>query len=88
MLNERNVYVLNKNFELIFGSLNRDILPRLESIQKFIRKQRGRNTDFTYCILATMIYIIYNEYRAQKHEEELQKVKDELYLMNLTKENK
>ena len=73
-MSERNAYIVNHNFELIFRKLKRDVIPSMESFQKFMKRQRRANKWDALALTMVGLYIYYNE----KHKYELTKELNEL----------
>ena len=76
MLN--NTYLINHNFELIFGRLNHDLIPKVESIQKFLRKQKHKNKNIILAIMGIGVYIYLNEKHQREQKKEFNKLKEEI----------
>lgn len=77
-MSERNAYVINLNFELIFERLNHDLIPGMETIQKFIVKQKHTNKNVAWFVLGISVYIYFNEKRQYEQRKELNRLKEEI----------
>lgn len=77
MISERNTYVINHNFELIFGRLN-DLAPKMDSIQKFLTKQKHTNKNLAWAMVGIGVYIYFNEKRRYEQKKELDKLREEI----------
>ena len=73
-MSERNAYIINHNFELIFRRLNRDVIPTMEAFRKFMKRQRRANKWDALALILIDLYICYKE----KHKYELTKELNEL----------
>ena len=77
-MSERNAYVINHNFELIFERLNHDLIPGMETLQKFIVKQRHVNKNIAWFAMGISVYIYFNEKRQYEQRKELNRLKEEI----------
>lgn len=69
-MSEKNAYIINRNFELIF--------ERFNTIQKFVRKQRRMNKDVAWLAMGVSVYIYCNEKWKREQRKELDRLKEEI----------
>lgn len=77
-MSERNAYIINRNFELIFERLNHDLIPDMEMLRKFIVKQRHTNKNVAWLAMGISVYIYFNEKRQYELQKELNRLKEEI----------
>lgn len=78
IVGERHAYVVNRNFELIFGRLNHDLIPTMDTFRKFIVKQKHTNKNVAWLMMGVGIYIYFNEKRQYQQKKELDKLRGEI----------
>ena len=77
-MSERNAYIINRNFELIFRRLNRDVIPTMKAYQKFMKRQRRANKLNALALTMVGLYIYYNEKRNCKMKKEFDELREEI----------
>ena len=84
-MSEREKYIINSNFELIFRRFNRDLIPAMKAFNKFIKKQKRDNNYIKFCLLGVSVYMCLNEIH-RRMQEERQDLMEQREIMNLNQE--